>query len=58
MTTKAQLLKKIAKLEFINDQLQAEVNYVDRLMRVVGFVGGLEGIKAVAKDFIEKGHTV
>lgn len=54
--TKAQLMKKIAVLESINDQLSTEVSYVDRLMRLVGFSGGLETIKATAVEIIEKGY--
>ncbi len=53
--TKTQLLRKIAVLESINDQLSTEVSYVDHLMRMVGFAGGLETIKATAKEIIEKG---
>lgn len=53
--TKAQLQKKIALLESINDQLSTEVSYVDRLMRLVGFSGGLETIKATALEIIDKG---
>lgn len=53
--TKAQLLKKIAVLESVNDQLSAEVSYVDHLMRIVGFAGGLETVKATAQEIIDKG---
>lgn len=55
--TKAQLMKKIAVLESINDQLSTEVSYVDRLMRMVGFAGGLETIKATAQEIIAKGQS-
>lgn len=55
--TKAQLQKKIAYLESINDQLSTEVTYIDQLMRLVGFAGGLAGIKATAQEIIEKGYT-
>jgi len=54
--TKAQLLKKIAVLESVNDQLSTEVCYVDQLMRLIGFSGGLEGIKATAQEIIDKGY--
>lgn len=53
--TKQQMLKKIAILESINDQLTTEVSYIDQLMRLVGFAGGIETIKATAKEIIEKG---
>jgi hypothetical protein len=54
--TKGQLLKKIAHLESINDQLVTEVTYVDHLMRLVGFSEGLVGVKATAEEIVEKGY--
>lgn len=51
--TKAQLLKKVAQLESINDQLQAEIFYVDHLMKVVGFPDGLATVKAAAQELID-----
>ena len=56
--TKAQLLKKVAHLEFINDQLDAEVFYVDQLMRLVGFANGLETIKQTAYEIIKQEHRI
>lgn len=55
--TKAQLLKKIAYLESLNDQLSTEVCYIDRLMRLVGFAGGIEGVKVTAQEIVNKGYT-
>lgn len=55
--TKAELQKKIAHLESINDQLSAEVAYVDHLMRLVGFADGLAGVKATAQEVIEQGYV-
>ena len=52
--TKAQLLKKIAVLESINDQLSTEVEYVDRLMRLLGFSEGLLTVKTTAQEIIDK----
>jgi hypothetical protein len=52
---KSQMLKKIAQLEFINDQLMTEVSYVDQLMRLAGFSGGIETVKATAQEIIDKG---
>ena len=54
--TKSQLLKKIARLESINDQLSAEVDYVDQLMRLIGFAEGLQTVKATAREILEKGY--
>ncbi len=53
--TKAQLLRKVAILESINDQLSTEISYVDHLMRLVGFAGGIGTIKATAEEIIQKG---
>lgn len=53
--TKAQLLRKIAVLESVNDQLLTEVNYVDDLMRMIGFSDGLRTVKATAQEIVENG---
>ena len=53
--TKAQLVKKIALLESINDQLSTEVTYVDYLMKMVGFAHGLTTVKATAEEMIQRG---
>jgi hypothetical protein len=53
--TKTQLLKKIATLKSINDQLTTEVEYVDRLMRLLGFSEGLLTVKRTAQEIIDKG---
>lgn len=50
---KAELEKKLAQLEFANDQLVAELNYLDHLMRQVGFTEGLESLKMTAKELYE-----
>jgi acetylglutamate synthase len=52
--TKAQLLKKIAYLESVNDQLSTEVTYVDHLMRLIGFSEGLITVKATAQEILDK----
>lgn len=51
--TKQELLKKIAELEFANDQIQSELAYIDQLMRTVGFTDGLESLKATALELCE-----
>jgi hypothetical protein len=53
--TKSQLLKKIAYLESLNDQLSTEVVYVDQLMRLIGFSEGLVTVKATAQEILDKG---
>lgn len=52
--TKAQLEKKIARLEFVYDQLEAEVIYVDNLLKSVGFPRGLASAKEVAIELLEE----
>lgn len=53
--TKAQLLRKIAILESVNDQLKTEVDNVDHLMRLLGFSEGLESVKRSAQEIIDHG---
>ncbi|NRA89909.1 MAG: hypothetical protein HRU43_02100 [Simkaniaceae bacterium] len=48
------LLKKIAQLESMCDQLQAEMKYLDRLLIEVGFEEGLKTLKAAAIELIDK----
>ncbi len=47
------LLKKIAKLETINDQITAELNYLEKLARALGFAEGLKTLKAAALEMLE-----
>ncbi|WP_068467086.1 hypothetical protein [Candidatus Protochlamydia phocaeensis] len=56
---KAELLKKVAYLESLNDHLLTELGYVDHLMRLVGFAGGLETVKLTARELYEseKDHS-
>lgn len=48
------LEKRIAYLEFINDQLSSELEYVDQLLRIIGFPDGLDTIKSAAQEVIEE----
>jgi len=52
--TKAQLEKKLAYMEFVNDQLVAEIRYVDSLLRSIGFPEGLETVKLAARELMER----
>jgi hypothetical protein len=53
---KVDLLKQLARLESVNDHLLTELGYVDHLMRLVGFAGGLETVKVTAQELsIEEG---
>jgi hypothetical protein len=47
------LINKIAKLETINDQLSAELKYLDQISRKLGFSNGLKTLKEAAVELIE-----
>ena len=47
------LLTKLAKLETINDQLAAELHYLEHLARALGFAEGLKTLKAAALEMLE-----
>jgi hypothetical protein len=46
------LLKKLAKLETINDQLAAELHYLEHLAKALGFADGLKTLKAAALEML------
>lgn len=48
------LEKKIAALEFANDQLLSELTYIDHLLKLIGFPEGLVTIKAAAHHILEE----
>lgn len=47
------LLKKLAKLETVNDQLAAEIHFLEKLTRSLGFAEGLKTLKAAATEMLE-----
>jgi hypothetical protein len=47
------ILERLAYLEFVNDQLSTELQYVDRLLRAVGFADGLATVKQAAQELFE-----
>lgn len=53
MVSKKDLLKKIAVLESLNDQLAMELKYVDQLLKKVGFDEGLESVKTASEEIID-----
>jgi hypothetical protein len=53
---KEQLFKRVAYLEFVEDQLRTELSYLDKLLRAVGFPQGLISVKEVAKEML-KDHS-
>ena len=48
------LLEKVAHLEFVNDQITAELSYVDKLLRSIGFIDGLKTVKSAALELYEQ----
>ncbi len=56
--TEQELQDKIAYLESLNDQLEAELSYVDELMRLIGFAEGLATVKDTAKDIFENNEDL
>ena len=49
-----ELVRRVAYLEFANDQLQTELDYVDQLLRTIGFPEGLETIKTAARELLNQ----
>lgn len=47
------VIKRIAQLEFVHDQLSSEILSLDRLLRSVGFPEGMRSAKEVAREIIE-----
>lgn len=47
------LYKRIAKLESVNDQLAAELAFLESLTRSLGFAEGLKTLKAAALEMLE-----
>lgn len=50
---KKELIDQIARLETINDQLTAELKYLDQISRKLGFAEGLETLKEAAIELLE-----
>lgn len=51
---KTQLKQKVAYLEFVHDQLETELVYLDGLLKSVGFPRGLDSAKEVALELIQE----
>lgn len=54
---KEELQKRVSELETINDQLVAELAYLDQLLRQVGFEKGLITLKIAAQELIEEEYS-
>ncbi|MDE3056296.1 MAG: hypothetical protein KGI80_06400 [Verrucomicrobiota bacterium] len=52
--THEDLIKKIAQLETINDQLTAEFAFLDRIAKELGFTEGLQTLKSAALELLEE----
>lgn len=50
----ADFLKKISELESLNDQLQAEIRYLDNLLKKIGFQQGLITLKEAALELLQQ----
>ena len=48
------MLKRLSELETLNDQLLTELNYLDQLLKQIGFEQGLLTLKAAAQELIEE----
>jgi hypothetical protein len=55
--SKDQLQKRVAYLEFVNDQLTTELRYMDTLLRSIGFPEGLETVKLAARELMDREYT-
>lgn len=47
------LYRRIAKLESMNDQMAAELAFLENLTRSLGFAEGLKTLKAAALEMLE-----
>ena len=47
------LYERIGKLEFQNDQLLAELTYMNSLLKAIGFTHGLQSVKKTAEELIQ-----
>ena len=46
-------IKKIAQLESLNDQLQAEFNNLDAILKKLGFEQGIITLKQAAQEMLQ-----
>ena len=48
------LEKRISELESVNDQMAAELRYLDNLLKEVGFEDGLTTLKSAAIELLDE----
>ena len=53
-TEEEQLKRRVSELESINDQLVAELRYLDELLKDIGFEEGLTTLKFAAIELLEE----
>ncbi|MDN3505907.1 MAG: hypothetical protein P0S96_01605 [Simkaniaceae bacterium] len=51
-----ELKRRISELESVNDQLIAELRYLDGLLKEVGFEEGLITLKSAALELLDQDH--
>ncbi|PJD94236.1 MAG: hypothetical protein CK425_11705 [Parachlamydia sp.] len=56
--TIAQILKKIAYLEAVNQVLQEEMFQLDVMMRQLGFNDGLQTVKLTARAILDNNKNI
>lgn len=54
MNSEEQLKKQISELESLNDQLLAEMDYLDWLLKEIGFEKGLITLKFAAEELLQE----
>lgn len=54
---KAELQKKLAYLESINDLLNTEIDHINGLMKIIGFSNGITTLKITAEEMIARGYV-
>lgn len=52
--SKKELIKEIARLESINDQIVSEFEYLNKLSKKLGFQDGLKTLKEAALELLEE----
>lgn len=53
MQDKEHYKKKIAHLETLNDQLQAEFQYLNKILKQLGFAQGIKTLKEAAQEILD-----
>jgi len=54
---KKELINTIARLESLNDQLIAELQYINEIMIRLGFTNGIKTLKSAAEELINEQDT-